>query len=79
VAFLRCHGLPVLPADIGLDDEQLAQAVLLASSTRPGRYTILEHLDLGAGEVTDAVNQYVAEPMALPARWPRLSPRRGPQ
>ena len=27
---------------------------------RPGRYTILEHLHLGAGEVRDAVTEYVA-------------------
>jgi glycerol-1-phosphate dehydrogenase [NAD(P)+] len=57
--FLRRHGLPVVPADMGLDVEQFTQAVLVAPSTRPGRYTILEHLDLGAGEVADAVRAYV--------------------
>ena len=45
--FLRRHGLPVVPADIGLDVEQFTRAVLVAPTTRPGRYTILEHLDLG--------------------------------
>jgi glycerol-1-phosphate dehydrogenase [NAD(P)+] len=60
VTFLRRHGLPVVPADMGLDTEQFTRAVLLAPSTRPGRYTILEHLDLGAAEVTDAVTEYVA-------------------
>jgi glycerol-1-phosphate dehydrogenase [NAD(P)+] len=60
VVFLRRHGLPVVPADIGLDVEQFTQAVLVAPTTRPGRYTILEHLDLGAAEVTDAVMEYVA-------------------
>jgi glycerol-1-phosphate dehydrogenase [NAD(P)+] len=59
-AFLRRHGLPVLPADIGLDVEQFTQAVLVAPSTRPGRYTILEHLDLGPAEVRDAVRAYIS-------------------
>jgi glycerol-1-phosphate dehydrogenase [NAD(P)+] len=60
VGFLRRHGLPVVPGDIGLDVEQFVRAVLVAPSTRPGRYTILEHLDLGAAEVREAVTAYVA-------------------
>jgi glycerol-1-phosphate dehydrogenase [NAD(P)+] len=60
VAFLRGHGLPVVPADIGLDVEQFTRAVLLAPSTRPGRYTILEHLDLGPAETEEAVRTYVS-------------------
>ena len=44
---LRRHGLPRTPADLGLSDEQFAEAVLAAPSTRPDRFTILEHLDLG--------------------------------
>jgi glycerol-1-phosphate dehydrogenase [NAD(P)+] len=59
-AFLRRHGLPVVPGDIGLDGESFTQAVLVAPTTRPGRYTILEHLDLGAAEVREAVDAYVA-------------------
>jgi glycerol-1-phosphate dehydrogenase [NAD(P)+] len=66
VTFLRRHGLPVVPADIGLDAEQFTQAVLLAPSTRPGRYTILEHLDLGPDDVADAVDAYVTS-QAAPA------------
>jgi glycerol-1-phosphate dehydrogenase [NAD(P)+] len=58
--FLRRHGLPVVPADMGLDVERLAQAVLVAPTTRPGRYTILEHLDLGPAEATDAVQAYIS-------------------
>jgi glycerol-1-phosphate dehydrogenase [NAD(P)+] len=60
VTFLRRHGLPVVPADMGLDVEQFTRAVLFAPNTRPGRYTILEHLDLGAAEVRDAVGEYIA-------------------
>ena len=40
---------PGCPADLGLSAEQFAEAVVLAPSTRPDRYTILEHLDLDAG------------------------------
>ena len=41
---LRGHELPVTPHDVGLTAEQFTEAVMLAPSTRPGRYTILEHL-----------------------------------
>jgi glycerol-1-phosphate dehydrogenase [NAD(P)+] len=70
--FLRHHGLPVIPDEMGLRDDQFAEAVLFAPRTRPGRYTILEHLDLDADAVADAVRDYVssvgAEPTASVAR-----------
>ena len=58
--FLRRHGLPVLPSDLGLDVDQFTEAALFAPRTRPGRYTILEHLDLGTEEMTKAVEGYIA-------------------
>lgn len=58
--FLRRHGLPVVPEDMGLDTHQFTEAVLFAPRTRPGRYTILEHLDLGADEMAAAVRRYIA-------------------
>jgi glycerol-1-phosphate dehydrogenase [NAD(P)+] len=58
--FLRRHGLPVLPADLGLDVDQFTEAALFAPRTRPGRYTILEHLDLGTEEMSKAVEGYIA-------------------
>jgi glycerol-1-phosphate dehydrogenase [NAD(P)+] len=58
-ACLRSHDLPVTPADLGLTAEQFTAAVLLAPSTRPGRYTILEHLRLSDAEVRDRVEDYV--------------------
>jgi glycerol-1-phosphate dehydrogenase [NAD(P)+] len=60
VAFLRRHGLPAVPADMGLDAEQFTRAVLHAPSTRPGRYTILEHLDLGGAEIREALREYTS-------------------
>jgi len=58
----RClarHELPRTPADLGLTEDQFAEAVLAAPDTRPDRYTILEHLDLPPGEVQRRVRAYV--------------------
>jgi glycerol-1-phosphate dehydrogenase [NAD(P)+] len=54
------HELPVTPGDLGLDLDQFVDAVAYAPQTRPGRFTILEHLDLSRGEIYDAVKDYVA-------------------
>ncbi|MDF5751194.1 iron-containing alcohol dehydrogenase family protein [Spongiactinospora sp. TRM90649] len=59
VECLRGHRLPVTPGDVGLSGEQFAEAVTLAPSTRPGRYTILEHLRLSESEVRERVEDYV--------------------
>lgn len=59
LACLGRHGLPRFPADIGLSAEQFAEAVRYAPQTRPGRYTILEHLSLDEGETRKAVHEYV--------------------
>ncbi len=59
VECLRGHELPVTPGDVGLTAEQFTAAVMLAPSTRPGRYTILEHLRLSESEIRDRVEDYV--------------------
>jgi glycerol-1-phosphate dehydrogenase [NAD(P)+] len=56
---LRRHDLPRLPADVGLSDDQFAEAVSFAPHTRPDRYTILEHLDLGARAIRTRTDDYV--------------------
>jgi glycerol-1-phosphate dehydrogenase [NAD(P)+] len=55
---LRRHGLPVTPDGLGLDAEQFARAVERAPQTRPGRYTILEHLDLPYDAIRAAVDEF---------------------
>ena len=49
-----------MPDDLGLTTEQFAQAVVLAPTTRPDRYTILEHLDLDPPTVHKRVEAFAA-------------------
>jgi glycerol-1-phosphate dehydrogenase [NAD(P)+] len=56
---LRRHGLPVLPGEIGFSDAEFAEAIAYAPQTRPGRYTILEHLNLDSDAIRDAYADYV--------------------
>jgi glycerol-1-phosphate dehydrogenase [NAD(P)+] len=57
-ACLRRHGLPRLPAEVGLSDEEFAEAVEHAPATRPDRYTILEHLALSPAGVRARIAEY---------------------
>jgi glycerol-1-phosphate dehydrogenase [NAD(P)+] len=56
---LSRHGLPRTPSELGLGDEQFAEAVLYAPRTRPDRYTLLEHLALDEEEVRERVGAFV--------------------
>ncbi|MER6912163.1 iron-containing alcohol dehydrogenase family protein [Streptomyces sp. NPDC000594] len=55
---LRRHRLPVLPEDIGFTPAEFVRAVEYAPQTRPGRFTILEHLDLTTDQIRDAYADY---------------------
>ncbi|MET7382877.1 iron-containing alcohol dehydrogenase family protein [Streptomyces sp. NPDC005526] len=56
---LRRHGLPVLPEEIGFTVDEFVRAVEFAPETRPGRYTILEHLALKTNQIKDIYADYV--------------------
>ena len=56
---LRRHGLPVLPDEIGFTADEFVEAVQFAPQTRPGRFTILEHLDLKTHQIKDVYADYV--------------------
>jgi glycerol-1-phosphate dehydrogenase [NAD(P)+] len=53
------HGLPRRPTEIGLRDREFAEIVAYAPSTRPGRYTILEHVNLNGPALDAAVAEFV--------------------
>jgi glycerol-1-phosphate dehydrogenase [NAD(P)+] len=59
-ACLVRHGLPRTPHDLGLTEEQFVAAVVEAPATRPDRFTILEHLDMGEEEVRSRVGAFLA-------------------
>ena len=56
---LTRHGLPRLPGDLGLSEEQFVEAVRAAPGTRPDRFTILEHLALDEAGVRRAVGEFL--------------------
>jgi glycerol-1-phosphate dehydrogenase [NAD(P)+] len=56
---LTRHGLPRTPTDLGLTEEQFAEAVTRAPETRPDRFTILEHLALDGKEVRRRVAAFL--------------------
>jgi glycerol-1-phosphate dehydrogenase [NAD(P)+] len=58
-AALGRFGVARLPRELGLSDEEFAAAVHLAPSTRPDRYTVLEHLGLDKGQIADRVREFV--------------------
>ncbi|MFC8276998.1 iron-containing alcohol dehydrogenase family protein [Streptomyces sp. NPDC057271] len=58
VETLRRHGLPVTPEEMGFSVDEFVQAVSFAPQTRPGRFTILEHLDLSDDQIRDAYADY---------------------
>ncbi len=59
-AALSRYGVPRLPRDVGLTDEEFAAVVAYAPTTRPDRFTILEHLDMDHDEITTRVRRFVA-------------------
>ncbi|MET8539594.1 iron-containing alcohol dehydrogenase family protein [Kitasatospora sp. NPDC004799] len=56
---LASYGLPVTAAQIGFTEAEFTEAVHYAPNTRPGRFTILEHLDLSPSAIRDAYADYV--------------------
>ena len=58
-ACLGRHGLPRTPGELGLSEADFTKAVMCAPATRPGRYTILEHLGLTEAETGERVEGYV--------------------
>jgi glycerol-1-phosphate dehydrogenase [NAD(P)+] len=71
----RRFGVPRLPADLGLSSVAFAEAVVRGPSTRPDRYTILEHLALDEHAVQERVDAFITtfdrrDAGGVPARDP---------
>jgi glycerol-1-phosphate dehydrogenase [NAD(P)+] len=49
----------VVAQELGFSDEEFVRAVGFAPETRPGRYTILEHLALSPSGIGTAYAEYV--------------------
>jgi glycerol-1-phosphate dehydrogenase [NAD(P)+] len=73
---LRRHDLPATPADIGIDNEQFLGALMHAPSTRPDRYTILEHLDLDRSAMRHRLAEFVSQTQLVCAPGFRSAPAR---
>lgn len=58
VSTLHRHGLPTVPGDLGFSEEEFAAIAVFAPRTRPGRFTVLEHLALDGPAMRDAVGDY---------------------
>jgi glycerol-1-phosphate dehydrogenase [NAD(P)+] len=52
-------GVARVPEDLRLTTDEFAAAVAHAPTTRPDRYTILEHLDLDERSIQDRVSEFV--------------------
>jgi glycerol-1-phosphate dehydrogenase [NAD(P)+] len=55
---LRRHGLPAKTEEIGFTVDEFVHVVEFAPTTRPGRFTILEHLNLSTPQIKDAYADY---------------------
>lgn len=47
VPFFRSAGLPLVPSDLGLEVDVLIEAIRQGTSTRPGRWTVLDQIGEG--------------------------------
>lgn len=47
-----------MPEEIGFTVDEFVQAVDYAPQTRPGRFTVLEHLNLSTDQIRDAYADY---------------------
>ena len=56
---LARHDLARTPEQLGLTEEQFVAAVIKAPTTRPDRYTILEHVDLDEAGAARAVREFL--------------------
>ena len=55
---LAQHELPLTHLDLGFNDDEFMQIINKAPSTRPDRFTILEHLKLNENQIKNKINEF---------------------
>jgi glycerol-1-phosphate dehydrogenase [NAD(P)+] len=55
---LAQHGLPISHHNLGFNDEEFAEIIKSAPTTRPDRFTILEHLDLSENRIKEKIKEF---------------------
>ncbi len=58
VDFFSSVGLPTSHEELGINDEQMVDIMLKAPETRPGRYTILEKLNMNKKEIQKTLEEF---------------------
>ncbi len=52
------HDLPISHIDLGFSDEEFGQVIKSAPTTRPDRFTILEHLNLDDKQIKEKISEF---------------------
>jgi glycerol-1-phosphate dehydrogenase [NAD(P)+] len=55
---LAQHDLPLTHIDLGFTDEEFAEIIDKAPTTRPDRFTILEHLKLNKDQIKIKIKEF---------------------
>ena len=55
---LAQHQLPLSHHDLGFNDEEFSEIVKAAPTTRPDRFTILEHLNLSQNRIKEKIKEF---------------------
>ena len=55
---LSQHGLPISHHNLGFNDEEFAEIVKSAPTTRPDRFTILEHLNMSENRIKEKIKEF---------------------
>jgi glycerol-1-phosphate dehydrogenase [NAD(P)+] len=55
---LSQHGLPISHHNLGFNDEEFTEIVKSAPTTRPDRFTILEHLNMSENRIKEKIKEF---------------------
>jgi glycerol-1-phosphate dehydrogenase [NAD(P)+] len=58
-AALRRYNVSRVPGDLGLTEQEFGEAIVQAPTTRPDRFTVLEHVRLDRAAVRDRVQAFI--------------------